>query len=577
MNGLGQSSLQGKAQQSRFSRVSVSNAVQYSTFKTPYEWHGTIDSGYLVPFCAMEVVPGDILKLKSRHLVRAASPLLVPIMQNLYVCYEFFYTKNRYIWDNWKKMSGEQRNPSDSTDYLVPTLITDTEHVTRRSIYDCYGIRANGKEYEFNTLPLRAYNLIYNYWYRDQNLQLWQNVGGTGTSEAPVDEFGDSDQLSNYKLLKRNKPHDYFTSMLPWQQKGDPVVMNLAGSAPVIGNGNSIGVITDEQTRALATGGTTGNMGLSASALSTAGSSSSGLLQGNVSMQVGLTPNADESGIVADLSNVLGVNIADFRTALQVQAIKELEARTGTRYNEIIKGGFKVTIADAELGIPEILASNKQAFYTTPIAQTSATTDNPDETAQGNLSAVTHAYVDRGYDFVKAFDDYGYVIGIMSITTDNYYQQGLHKKWSRKSKYDYYHPLLQNISEQPVKRKELIVTNDDELDENGQPINEQTLGFQEAWAEYKYGENIITGDFVSNPASPETSLDRYHLAPFYDPATTKLNSQFIEYDIPFNRVLGITGTEENPQPQFLVDSYCDCYFTRPMAQYSIPAYFGMRF
>lgn len=586
MLGLGQSSIRQTNQQHLFSRISTSNAVEYSTFNVSDEWHGTIDSGYLIPFFSKEVVPGDIMKLNSRHLVRLASPMLVPVMQNLYVNYEFFYVKNRYIWDNWKKMMGEQRNPTDSTDYLVPTVNTGDNGIERRSIFDCFGIRANGKNYEFNTLKLRAYNLIYNNWYRDENLQVWQNVGGTGTSEAPVDEFGDSDQLSNYKLLKRNKSHDYFTSMLPWQQKGDPVVLNLQGNAPVYGNGIAL-ALSDGNGNL---GATFGSSGFAIDAGTTAygktlpgtGAGSDYIGQNElcgVPTRLELLANGglENSGLVADLSNVLGVNIADFRTGWQIQAIKELDARSGTRYPEKIKAGFGVTIADAELSIPEILGSNKQAFYTTPIAQTSATTDNDYETAQGNLSAVSHAYVDRGYDFVKAFDDFGYVIGLLSITTDNYYQQGLHKSWSRKSRYDFYHPLLQHISEQAVKRKELIVGNDSDLDENGQPLNETTLGYQEAWAEYKYGQKIITGDFVSNPDDPSTSLDRWHLAEYFDPETTKLNSDFIEYNIPIERTLAITGTEENPQPQFLVDSYFDIKMTRPMALYSTPAYLGMRF
>ena len=365
--------------------------------------------------------------------------------------------------------------------------------------------------------------------------------------------------------------------MLPWQQKGDPVVMNLAGNAPVVGNGITLGLVSKSGTEyGLGNGSAelTAYPGLSGEPVTTNGTSW-GANAGETPMGVSQDPLL--SGLTADLSNVLGVNIADFRTAMQVQAIKELDARGGTRYPEKIYNAFGVKIADAELQIPEILGSFKQPFYTTPIAQTSATTSNADETAQGNLSAVSHAYVDRGYDFVKAFDDYGLVIGLISITTDNYYQQGLHKKWSRESRYDYYHPLLQHISEQAVKRKELIVVNDTDTDDNGNSINDSTLGYQEAWAEYKYGEKVITGDFVSNPDDPSISLDRWHLAPYFDPETTKLNSEFIEFDIPLDRTLAITGTEENPQPQFLVDSYIDVKKTRPMALYSVPAYLGGRF
>lgn len=577
MLGLGSNVVSRKGvQEHLFSRVSTSQAPQYSTFNTPYEWHGTIDSGYLIPFLCVETVPGDIFKLKTRHLVRLASPMLVPVMQNLYVNYELFYVKNRYIFDKWRNLMGEQRNPRDSVDYQVPMLNTGSDGVAKRSIFDCFGVRANVPNYEFSALPLRAYNLIYNEWYRDENLQDWINVGGTGTSESPVDEFGESDQLSNYTLKKRNKSHDYFTSMLPFQQKGDPTIIGLEGYAPVIGNGTQLGLTSstfglDDSPNIFWENTNDGASYVQPTASkSKVGSASS-------SNTVYLTTNPDVSGLHADISQVLGINIADFQTAMQIQAIKVRDALGGTRYPERIWNTFRVKIADAELHRPELLAQFKQAFYTTPIAQTSGTTDTVGETPQGNLSAVSHAYLDRGYDFVKAFDDFGYVIGLLSITTDNNYQQGLHKKWSRKQRFDFYDPLLQNIAEQPVKMKELIVQSDDVVDDEGNPINEKTLGYQEQYAEYKYGERIITGDFVSNPDNPSESLDRWHLAPYYDPETTKLNSDFIEYNIPLERTLAITGTEENPQPQFLVDSYIDIKKTSPMALYNIPAYLGMRF
>lgn len=610
MSDLGRNTVQSKAQDHLFSRVSTSNAAEYSTLSVPEEWHGTVDSGYLIPFMAKEVLPGEYMKLNTRILVRTASPMLVPIMENLYVNYEFFYVKNRMIYDKWRNLMGETRNPNDSTDYQVPVLNSGSKGVERRSIFDCLGINYGVPNVEFSSLPLRAYNLIYNEWYRDENLQEWQNVGGTGTSTNPVDEFGETDQLSNYKLLKRNKSHDYFTSMLPWQQKGDPVVINLSGDAPVKYNmdtnrrqlvrypdpsstGYKNGIISvnpsSDNTTGLSTipPYSTGDGNTRHGLLGTQGVGATiwddpyeGTQHGTPSAVTSnwYLSNIDPNGtLYSDLSNVLGISISDFRTAIQLQAIKELDARGGTRYNEKIWNEFRVKIADAELHRPELLASYRQAFYTTPIAQTSATTNALDETAQGNLSAVSHAYVDRGYDFVKGFDDHGFVIGILSITSDNSYQQGLHKKWSRKSRFDYFTPLLQNISEQAVLRKELIVQGNDVVDDDGQPVDNQTLGFQEAWAEYKYGEKLITGDFRSNPNNPSVSLDRWHLSPYLDPKTTKLNSEFIEYNIPVDRTLAITGTTENPQPQFLCDVYSNAFSTKPMAVYNVPAYLGMRF
>ncbi len=594
MRGLGANTIKPSSNNKEFSRVSKSNASVYSTFDTKGSWHGSIDNGYLIPFCGIEVIPGEYGRFQSRHLVRMSSPAVVPFMQNLYLNYELFYVKNRMIYDNWKKLMGEQRNPTDSTDFLFPVVNSGSTGFKIGSLFDFFGAPPNIPNYDMNSGLLRCYNLIFNEWYRDQNYQNWHNVGGTGTAENPVDEFGDSDQLSNYKVLKRNKSHDYFTSILPWQQKGDPVYLNLSEeNLPIRGNGNAIGLSVNNGNVYYMGSDSSNSEELGAKNLTSSPSIGTKGYGSSVlpdDTYVGLSTDTSTSGIVGDLSQVLGISISDFRIGMQLQALKELDARGGTRYNEKIYNEFGVTIADAELHRPELLCAKRIPFYTTPMAQTSTTTSTAGETPQGNLVAVSHAYADFGIDFVKGFDDYGYVVGLLSITTDNYYQQGLHKKWSRRGRYDYYHPLLANISEQPVTRKELIIQGNDVTNEDGTIKDDDVIGFQEAYAPYKYGENIITSLMRSNRTNPSESLDRWHLAPYYDPATTEINGDFLEQKIPIRRVLSITGVTDEDMypdvsdgfpdghiPEFLVDSWWNFKKTSPMPVYNVPAYLGSRF
>ncbi|WGL31158.1 major capsid protein [Dipodfec virus UOA04_Rod_753] len=564
---MNSSSTVAPRQQHVFSRVPKSDAVQYSTFDRSHTHKTAFNAGKLIPILVDEVIPGDIKRLYSRSLTRLATPVK-PFMDNLYLDTHYFFIPNRLVFNKWKNLQGEQRNPNDSTDFQVPMLNSGATGVDFESVFDYSGVPPKVPYLEFSCLPFRAMNLIWNEYYRDENLQNWRNVGGTGTSQAPVDEFGETDQLSNYSLLPRGKRHDYFTSALPWQQKGDPVIMSLTGDAPVRGN------ILDDQSKIqyvvpyntnwhnssssdmqIPTANDSGHLGTRLGVPMQKGHDSDQLL--NILVGQTLIPN-----LHADLSNVSGISVADFRTAIQIQAIKELDARTGSRYVEKLKGQWRVTPSNAELQRPEYLGGNSVAFYTNPVANTSGNDTDP----QGNLSAFSYAY-NQTRGFVKAFEEHGWVIGFISVRADLTYQQGLHRMFSRKKRFDFYEPLLANISEQPIKNKEIYAQGSNVKNAQGTNVDDDTFGYQEAWAEYRYYPNMITGKMRSQ--YPQ-SLDVWHLAQEFD-GLPKLNSDFIEEKPPIDRVIAIQD-----EPQFISDNYFSMRDTREMPVYSVPSYLGSR-
>lgn len=555
-------------QQHVFSRVPKSDAVQYSTFDRSHTHKTAFNAGLLIPIFVDEVLPGDIKRLYSRSLTRLATPIK-PFMDNLYLDTHFFFVPNRLVYNKWRNLQGEQRNPNDSTDFQIPMLNSGATGVDFESVFDYSGVPPKVPFLEFSSLPFRAMNLIWNEYYRDENLQNWRNVGGTGTSTAPVDEFGETDQLSNYSLLPRGKRHDYFTSSLPWQQKGDPVIMSLTGQAPV--RGTIIDDVTQQQyvipkwpnvwNR---TDSSDMQIPNSNEAVHIGTNNGVPFVKGHdqtqpLHLMVGKTLRPD---LFADMTNVSGISVADFRTAMQIQAIKELDARTGTRYVEKLKGQWRVTPSNAELQRPEYLGGSSVAFYTNPVANTSGNDTDP----QGNLSAFSYAY-NQGKGFTKAFEEHGFVIGFLSVRADLTYQQGLQRMFSRKKRFDFYEPLLANISEQAVKNKEIYAQGSNVKNAQGTDVDDDTFGYQEAWSEYRYFPNMITGKMRSQ--YPQ-SLDYWHLAQQFA-GLPALNSDFIEEKPPIDRVIAITN-----EPQFISDNYFDMRDTREMPVYSVPSYLGSR-
>lgn len=564
-----------------FSRVPKSTAPRVSTFDRSHRYLTAIDASYMYPVYVDEVYPGDIFKQTGRHLNRLLTPVK-PFMDNLRAKYFYFYVPTRLVWNNFQRFMGERRRPEESiTDtYQVPMLNSGANGVSVGSIFDYAGIPTDVPNLSFSALPFRAINLIYNEWFRDENLSDWLNVGGvdsSGTFDTST-EFGDSDQLSNYSLFRISKAHDYFTSALPFQQYGTAQGINILATAPVLGNGLTLGLETinanNQTLHAGISAGTNGVLENSTGAynrsLDYVYDSSTGIIQNGRSF--GVTQDASKSGLIADLSQATGFTISDLRTSMQLQALKELNARMGHRYKEIIYGEFNVVVSDATLDRPEYLGSYSVYFNTVPVPSTAETTDNP----QGNLAAYSFTPNVENYGYTKAFEEHGYVICLAVVTTDQSYQQGLNRMWSRKNKYDFYTPLLADISEQEIKQKEILAQGASVLSADGvTPVDEITFGFQEAFAELRYKPNMITGRMRSQSA---LSLDIWHLGTEF---TASIDGSGNNIGVPLNQDFIEDNTVENldrviadnsDEPQIFSDNYFNLKCTRELPIYSVPAY-----
>jgi hypothetical protein len=493
-----------------FSRVPKAD-IQRSVFNRDHGLKTTFDAGYLVPIFYDEALPGDTFTMRAAGFGRLATPVN-PFMDNLYIETFFFAVPYRLIWDNWEKFCGEQTNPDDSTDYLVPTVtVTPTE----QSIWDYLGI-PTGNSLTFNNFAGRAYNLIWNEWFRDQNLQ----------DSLTVDTGDGPDTASNYTLQKRGKRHDYFTSCLPWPQKGEAVNLPLGNRA----------TITSESYHTY-----------SGLAFPIGGNHS--YLPTNTGDGYEWESNVNGDGIYADLSEATASTINELREAFQIQKLYERDARGGTRYTEIVQSHFGVTSPDARLQRPEYLGGGKDRINVNPIAQTSSTDTT---TPQGNMSAFATTGF-RGHGFSKSFTEHSVVIGMACVFADLNYQQGLHRNFSRQTRWDFYWPALAHIGEQAVLNKEIYAT--------GGADDDNVFGYQERFAEYRYKPSQVTGKMRSSSA---TSLDNWHLAQEFS-ALPVLNASFIEENPPVDRVIAVTS-----EPHMLLDMHFDLKCARPMPTYSVP-------
>lgn len=507
----------------------VPNAeIQRSTFNRDHGYKTTFDAGWLVPIYVDEALPGDTINLSMSAFGRLATPI-APVMDNMFIDSFFFAVPIRLIWDNWQRFNGEQRNPGDTTDFLVPQMTSPVGGYANSSIHDYFGLPTQVAGVSHSSLWHRAYNLIWNEWFRDQNLQ----------SSVPNPAGDGPDTVTDFNLLRRGKRHDYFTSALPWPQKGPAVGLPLGTTAPVVTNNQNVRMKSSNNS-----GETT--LAFTASYGSIGPSPTTGWVGGD-NVRFGT-----QSGLQADLTAATAATINQLRQAFQIQRLYERDARGGSRYVEILKAHFGVTSPDARLQRPEYLGGGSSAVNVNPIAQTSATDGT---SPQGNLAAIGTVGA-HGHGFIKSFTEHCVIIGMVSARADLNYQQGLDRMFSRRTRWDFYWPALAHLGEQAVLNKEIYAQG------TANPTQDAAVfGYQERFAEYRYKPSRITGQMRSNYAQ---TLDVWHLAQQFS-SLPILNSTFIQDDPPIDRIIAVPS-----RPHFLWDSFFKLKHTRPMPMYSVP-------
>lgn len=549
--------------------------MKRTKFDRSHVYKTTFDSGKLVPVFVDEVLPGDTTRMSVNYFARLATPIK-PIMDNIYLDWFFFFVPNRLVWEHWQNFCFEQEDPDDSTDYVIPTVTAtgNSDNTYIGSLWDYFGLPVNtsGNLSGISALPFRGVYLIYNEWFRDENLQKSVKIQ-KGDANEVLNSARAAEQpswvfLSGTNIVPglacppRGKRHDYFTSALPWTQKGPGVSVGLAGTATLVDPSPVTGYFVAQNNQNLAAaqlskdGGVhnvyyTGDGTLRYQGgydIAIAGHSIRGSGLDTAVAKPGSSWLSKDSYADLDSSSIFTIN--SLRTAFQMQKFYERLARGGSRYTEVLRSFFGVVSPDARLQRPEFLGSFTKMVNVNPIAQTSAT----DSTSpQGNLSAygVTAA---KFHGFTKSFVEHGYIFGFVCARADLTYQQGINKMWLRSTVYDFYWPTFAHLGEQAIELREIYAqgTDDDNI----------VFGYQERYAEYRYKPSQITGKFRSSVTGG--NLDVWHLSQFFSNAPT-LNEEFITENPPIERIIAVPS-----EPEFLLDIGFRYTTVRPMPMFGTP-------
>lgn len=538
----------------QFSTVPRAN-IPRSKFDRSHGLKTTFDAGYLIPVFSDEVYPGDTFNLKMTAFTRLATPLK-PIMDNIMLQSFFFFVPNRLIWENWTKFCGEQDNPGDNTDFLVPYMAPDplTGYETG-SLSDYLGIPVGVGNITHVSLYHRAYCKIWNDWFRDENLQ--------DSIVFPIDDGPDTEDDFPLVPLKRNKRHDYFTSCLPWPQKGPAVDIPIGTQAPLVGQAAIRGFGAENQFKyennqpvyETANGANPTVYQYSKIINATdLGADGAFFVKTTADGTPDVKAQLSNPSVYADLSDATTVTINQLRESFQIQKLFERDARGGTRYIEQILSHFGVVSPDFRLQRSEYLGGGRSYVNFSAIAQTSGTAqpDGYTPTPQGNLSAIATGSM-SGHGFTKSFTEHGVVLGFVCAYADLTYQYGLERRFSRSTRFDYYYPALAHLGEQEVLNQEIFA--------QGTTDDLQVFGYQERWAELRYKPSLVTGLFRS---ITDSGLDIWHLSQDFG-ALPVLNSSFLEENPPIDRVIAVQN-----EPQFIMDAYFKFTAVRPLPTYSVP-------
>ena len=540
--------------------------ISRSRFDRSASLKTSFNAGDVVPFFLEEVLPGDTFSVDTSKVVRMQT-LLTPMMDNVYLDTYYFFVPNRLVWDHWKEFCGENTESAwiPQTEYTMPQITSPADTGwSVGTLADYFGIPTGVAGLSVSALPFRAYALIMNEWFRDQNLQDPLVVPTDDSTVAGVNSGTFvTDVAKGGKPFIAAKYHDYFTSALPAPQKGPDVAIPVAQAAsyPVYPLARSVSPSGADSLKWQKRDGSNFNYNSSqygVFGLSSAFSDGASASDSTILNQVEVGPNSVQDVIPANLwavadGNAAAATINQLRLAFQIQKFYERQARGGSRYTEVVRSFFGVTSPDARLQRPEYLGGNRVPINVNQIVQQSGTESSG--TPQGTVVGQSLT-TDKHSDFTKSFTEHGLIIGVMVARYDHTYQQGLNRLWSRKDKFDFYWPVFANIGEQAIKNKEIFAQGTDK--------DNEVFGYQEAWAEYRYKPNLVTGEMRSAYAQ---SLDVWHLADDYSTLPSLSDSWIREDKANIDRVLAVTSAVSN---QFFADIYVKNYCTRPMPMYSVP-------